>query len=223
MKIKKDEFKSLFVDSTHCRKVEFSDVPKSGGSRIGGGRPIVFEEDKIVCGVCSSGMKYLLTFEGSDFNAIFSSEKSVSIFYCPSFECRLNNNNDSSQLALIAKIHDPSFALESSDADELNVKALQFGEIISNIDEVIEEDGERIEILIGECKVGGKPAMVQNSRESNKLKSEGYGMFFQLNEEYLPSGIFKGDYVFGFGTMYVFGKVADDIIETSDMKLFWQN
>lgn len=211
------EFERLFIENSHCLKIGIGDHNTKTESRIGGEVPDNFA-DSIKCPECSQKMKYFLTL-ANDVSTIFAGQKlkALSVFYCSDFDCLLKSNSLLSvRPSIIAINHQdrPRIQGENSMNAVFDGRKLSFQEMSS--EETKDEESSII---------GGKPTFIQDDDLHQKLLKQDYLFLFNFNEETVPRTLNYNEYIFSYGSFYVYAKKEKENmrVDLSDTKIYWQN
>lgn len=142
---------------------------------------------------------FYMTFKNKDFDDY------ISIFVHKSFDIRIENNIYPD---IAVKIFSHEFSSESLNTEytslDLNKNCV-----------VGYESANDFDLLT----FSNTPRLIQEDSEFiNDLKKKGFDFFAQIDESYYSENTIKGNYIFGFGALYLFQKK-----ETSEVIAgFWQ-
>ncbi|WP_449303858.1 hypothetical protein [Prevotella aurantiaca] len=175
-----------------------SDVSCSGIGRIGGNIPVCFLKDTEDL----KHYKYFLTVENPN-----AKNEYLSIFMPESYDTMIDNNiypNCS------MKVFEHSFSEESNN-DSYTLEGLRKSSIVGF--EQVEDDE------FGFITCAKSPQLIQDEDYYfEKLKEEGFDFLLQIDEDYYPDGVITGNYILGYGAMYLYKhRITNDIIVG-----FWQ-
>ena len=163
-----------------------------GRSRVGGNAPAIMRERT---GYLETH-RYLLTISGEDFD--FLGGNDLSVFLKNDF-VPYGDETSYPNVGIDCVIHSPSAA----SVDSLGrLKIIGEGRLMRMSDPQT-HDGYFL-------KVGGTPELVQNEPSYERaLLEDGYSFVFQVDENGFPDVFLNGNYPFGYGALYVYGKFRD--------------
>ncbi len=163
------------------------------GSRVGGNPPnIEFLDDNFL-----SEYFYFLTISGNDVN--ISNGNDLSIFIGNDFAV-YNEKTNYPEIKIKCFIHSPA---------EISKKYLGKNDTIKSANLI-----KKSPITAGDSylvKWGGDPDLIQKEPSySETLIIDGYRFLFQVDDNGFPDGFLSEDYLFGYGALYIYGKINDD-------------
>jgi len=108
------------------------------------------------------------------------------------------------------KVFEHSFSEESNN-DSYTLEGLRKSSIVGF--EQVEDDE------FGFITCAKRPQLIQDEDYYfEKLKEEGFDFLLQIDEDYYPDGVITGNYILGYGAMYLYKhRITNDIIVG-----FWQ-
>ena len=165
--------------------------------RIGGNIPEYFMDKSEDVG----GNKFYLTFQHPD-----AAEKYISVFVAESYDDMLDNNIYP-HCAVKVFLH--PFSAES------NITAYTIDSIKkSNIVGYDQTDEDGFNFI---TKTNNPRFIQDEDYYYEELEKDGYEFFIQIDEDFYPDDLIGGDYIFGYGALYLYKNDNGDVLAG-----FWQ-
>lgn len=173
-------------------------ISKDGFGRIGGNIPRYFEDKQNII----EGYNFYASFKNPTNNLEY-----ISVFTPKSYSEMIDGNiypNCS------VRVFTHCFS-DESDNHKYTIDYINK----TDIAEYIEVDSKKFDFIT----VTRKPMLIQDEKYyEDALKNDGYEFFIQIDEDYYPEGLINGNYIFGYGALYLYkNKITEKIVAG-----FWQ-
>ena len=221
---KMTNYTELFEKRSKCLLFNATENVSDNYGWIGGNPPDYFDDKIALINTDNIRYSFLMTVKNP-----LNIENAISIFIPQEFSHRIENNKypDCSIKIFEHKITDESDNPFFRNENEIEKK--HYIQLIGEIDEekidkqssdeFDEDEDEAFTYLI---KFGGKPVLIQEEQfYYEQLHTDGYTFLFQIDENGYPDGLMK-EYIFGYGALYVYGKLSDSSINNI-IAGYWQN
>lgn len=225
------DFNNILVKRNEC--ILYKAVRNNGESNgwIGGNMPGFFlGQDRLLDSYKNDYLFYLALINPLNPKKMFS-------IFTPRNHRRLLNRNIYPKCSILLFEH--AVSQESNNTDFTNPVILRHyisgGKAAPNVEPHYNSNGDVVWISNGQVvpdyenkaesfliKFGGKPELIQASPHYyEKLHKDGFEFLFQIDEDGYPIELIEGDLPFGFGAVYVYAKIKDDIVEDTCVG-YWQ-